>query len=127
VTVKIIHYTAVCTPERLSVRDLVESQAQLVAEEENPHLEWGGGYLYEYVAKWDNKEPYAHYIIAVKYTPHTAYRRYAIVDQSTISFADTLKEARGNAIPILITRADDMHPRTQEILEAINARERQSD
>jgi hypothetical protein len=124
--VKIPQYLVVCIPERTSVRDLVEYQTNRLAAQESPHLVWGGGYLYEYVEEWSDKEPYIHYIIEVNYAPLREYRRYAIVDQGEVSFSDTIKEARGSAIPILIERAEETHPRTQVILQEIESKEKQA-
>jgi hypothetical protein len=124
--VKIPRYLVVGVPERTSVRDLVEYQTNRLAAQESPHLVWGGGYLYEYVEEWSDKEPYIHYIIAVNYAPLREYRRYAIVDQGEVSFSDTLKEARGSAIPILIEQAEETHPRTQAILREIESKEKQA-
>ncbi len=121
---RIPHYVVVCVPERTSVRDLVEYQTNRLAAQESPHLVWGGGYLYEYVEEWSAKEPYLHYIIAVNYAPLSEYRRYALVDQGAVSFSDTLKEARGSAIPLLIERAEATHPRTQAILREIESRDK---
>jgi hypothetical protein len=120
---RIPHYVVVCVPERTSVRDLVEYQTNRLAAQESPHLAWAGGYLYEYVEEWSDKDPYLHYIIAVNCAPLHEYRRYALVDQGAVSFSDTLKEARGSAIPLLIERAEATHPRTQAILREIESRD----
>ena len=124
--VKIAQYLVVCVPERTSVRDFVEYQANRLAAQESPHLVWGGGYLYDYVEEWSDKEPYNHYIIAVNYAPLKECRRYAIVDQGEVSFSDTFKNVRGSAIPILIERAEETHPRTQVILREIESKEKQA-
>lgn len=120
--VKIPQYLVVCIPERTNVRDLVEYQTNRLAVQESPHLVWSEGYLYEYVEEWYNKEPYTHYIIAVNYASLKEYRRYAIMDQGDVSFSDTLKEARGSAIPMLIEQAEETHPRTQAILREIESK-----
>jgi hypothetical protein len=62
----------------------------------------------------------------VNYAPLREYRRYAIVDQGEVSFSDTLKEARGSAIPMLIEQAEETHPRTQAILREIESKEKQA-
>lgn len=123
--VKIPQYLVVCIPERTNVRDLVEYQTNRLAVQESPHLVWSEGYLYEYVEEWSNKEPYTHYIIAVNYASLKEYRRYAIMDQGDVSFSNTLKEARGSAIPMLIEQAEETHPRTQAILREIESKEKQ--
>ena len=123
--VKIPQYLVVCIPERTNVRDLVEYQTNRLAFQESPHLVWSEGYLYEYVEEWYNKEPYTHYIIAVNYASLKEYRRYAIMDQGDVSFSDTLKEARGSAIPMLIEQAEETHPRTQAILREIESKKKQ--
>lgn len=120
--VKIPQYLVVCIPERTNVRDLVEYQTNRLVIQESPHLVWSEGYLYEYVEEWSNKEPYTHYIIAVNYASLKDYRRYAIMDQGDVSFSDTLKEARGSAIPMLIEQAEETHPRTQAILREIESK-----
>ncbi|MEE8571107.1 MAG: hypothetical protein V3S97_08980 [Candidatus Bathyarchaeia archaeon] len=120
--VKIPQYLVVCIPERTNVKDLVEYQTNRLAVQESPHLVWSEGYLYEYVEEWSNKEPYTHYIIAVNYASLKEYRRYAIMDQGDVSFSDTLKEARGSAIPMLIEQAEETHPRTQAILREIESK-----
>ena len=51
------------------------------------------------------------------------YRRYAIVDQGKVSFSDTLRDAKGSAVPILIEKAEETHPRTQGILNEIKSKE----
>jgi len=123
--VKIPQYLVVCIPERTNVRDLVEYQTNRLAFQESPHLVWSEGYLYEYVEEWSNKKPYTHYIIAVNYASLKEYRRYAIMDQGDVSFSDTLKEARGSAIPMLIEQAEETHPRTQAILREIESKKKQ--
>lgn len=109
----------------MSVRDLVEYQASRLVARESPHLVWCRGYLYEYAEEWSDKKPYTHYIIMVNYAPLKEYKRYAIVDQGELSFSDNLKERRGSAIPILIERAEEAHPRTQSILKEIESKEKQ--
>ncbi|MCW3987262.1 MAG: hypothetical protein NWE87_02985 [Candidatus Bathyarchaeota archaeon] len=120
--VKIPQYLVVCIPERTNVKNLVEYQTNRLAVQESPHLVWSEGYLYEYVEEWSNKEPYTHYIIVVNYASLKEYRRYAIMDQGDVSFSDTLKEARGSAIPMLIEQAEETHPRTQAILREIESK-----
>ena len=115
-----IEYLVVCIPERAEIKDLVEYQTR----KENPHLAWCGGCLYEYVENWSHKKPYTHYITMVNYAPLEGYRRFAIVDQGEFSFSDDLRGMRGSAIPVLIEKAEESHPRTQGILRMIEERER---
>lgn len=116
-------YIVVCVPERMSARDLVEYQTSRIMARESAHLVWCKGYLYEYVEEWSTDKPYTHYIAMVNYAPLKDYKRYAIANQGEVAFSDTLKETKGNAIPLIIERAEVTHPRTQSILEKIEAKE----
>ncbi len=118
-----IRYPVVCVPERMRIEDLVGFQAR----KEVPHLVWCGGYLYEYEEEWHHEKPYVHYITTVNYCVLREYKRYAIMDQGRVSFSDTLQGMSGSAVPILIEKAEEGHPRTQGILKSIRLKEGLSD
>ncbi|NIN52832.1 MAG: hypothetical protein GTN80_07065 [Nitrososphaeria archaeon] len=115
-----IEYLVVCIPERADIKDLVEYQVR----KENPHLVWCAGYLYEYVENWSHDKPYTHFITMVNYTPLEQYKRYAVMDRGELSFSDNLQEMRGSAIPVLIEKAEENHPRTKDILRRIKERDK---
>jgi len=117
--VESIRYLVVCIPEKMGIEDLVGFQVG----RENPHLVWCGKYLYEYAEEWHHEKPYVHYITMVNYSVLLQYKRYAIMDQGTLSFSDTLQEISGSAVPILIEKAQETHPRTQGILKSIKLKE----
>lgn len=116
---KRIQYLVVCVPEKMNIEDLVGFQVG----RENPHLVWCGEYLYEYEEEWLHEKPYTHYVTMVNYCVLREYKRYAIMDQGRLSFSDTLQEISGSAVPILIEKAEEMHPRTQGILKSIKLKE----
>jgi hypothetical protein len=116
---KSIQYLVVCCPEKMDVEDLVGFQVG----RGNPHLVWCCGYLYEYEEEWHHEEPYTHYVTMVNYCVLREYKRYAIMDQGRLSFSDTTQEISGSAVPILMEKAEETHPRTQGILKSIKLKE----
>jgi len=118
--IKSIRYVVACVPEKMIVEDLVSFQVG----RENPHLVWCDGYLYEYEEEWHHEKPYLHYITMVNYCLLQQYKRYVIMNQGKTSFSDTLQEISGSAVPVLIEKAEEVHPRTRGILESIRLKER---
>jgi hypothetical protein len=121
-----IQYLLVCVPERISIQDLVEYHTNRLSLREDSHLVWCKEYLFEYEEEWSVDKPYIHYVIMVNYVPLEDYKRYALVDQGEVSFTNTVKTLRGSAVPVLIKKADESHPRTKGILNGIKQKEKKN-